>query len=261
MDAVRLLTPGVIERIDVATARRAWREHRTLNGWAPVAPLLTPPGYNMKMAKSSKIGVVTYGLSLAPADASGFNVCRYSTPACRSGCVASAGSGRYRSVTESRKLKTRFLIENPRAFVTLVDHEISHAAKKFDNLAVRLNTFSDLPWERMIPWIFEEHPDVAFYDYTKWPGRTTPPGYHLTLSSSERTTDEWIVEQVAAGHNVAVVFEMSRFKELPATHLGIPVIDGDVNDARHLDPQGVIVGLRAKGSMRKNPMGMVRSGG
>lgn len=260
MDAARLLgSLGVIERIEVTAARRTWREFRTLNGWAPHAPILTPPGANMKMAKSTKAGVVTYGLSLAPSDISGFNVCRFSTPACRSGCVAFAGSGRYKTVIEARKLKTRFLMEHPRAFVTLLDHEIGNVAQKFDNVAVRLNTFSDLPWEKMVPWLFEEHPTIQWYDYTKNPNRTgVPSNYRLTLSSSEKTKDSWIAEKVKAGNNVAVVFSASRHKELPEVWNGLPVIDGDISDTRHLDPRGVVVGLRAKGSMRKNPMGMVR---
>jgi hypothetical protein len=44
------------------------------------------------------------------------------------------------------------------------------------------------------------------------------------------------------GGNVAVVFR----GELPTSYLGFPVVNGDVNDLRFLDPKGVIVGLVEK---------------
>jgi len=49
-----------------------------------------------------------------------------------------------------------------------------------------------------------------------------------------------------------------RGEELPATYLGIRVVDGDKTDDRTTDPRGVIVGLRAKGAMRKGSWRMVR---
>jgi hypothetical protein len=36
------------------------------------------------------------------------------------------------------------------------------------------------------------------------------------------------------------------------TYEGFPVIDGDVNDLRFLDPKGVVVGLKAKGDAKKD---------
>ena len=56
------------------------------------------------------------------------------------------------------------------------------------------------------------------------------------------------------GVNLAVVF---RNKELPETFLGRPVINGDKDDLRFLDPKGVIVGLYAKGQAKKDNSGFV----
>jgi len=53
---------------------------------------------------------------------------------------------------------------------------------------------------------------------------------------------------VARNGRVAVVFG----KVLPATFLGVPVVDGDAHDLRFLNPGGVVVGLRAKGKARKH---------
>jgi hypothetical protein len=67
---------------------------------------------------------------------------------------------------------------------------------------------------------------------------------------SGRTTDEAIVAACEAGRNVAVVFARTPSQSLPRTWLGIRVIDGDDTDWRPGDPDGVIVGLRAKGRAR-----------
>jgi hypothetical protein len=50
--------------------------------------------------------------------------------------------------------------------------------------------------------------------------------------------------------NVAVVFDT-----LPTTYLGRPVVNGDDTDLRFLDPQGVVVGLKAKGRAKKDTSG------
>ena len=91
--------------------------------------------------------------------------------------------------------------------------------------------------------IIDRYPAAQFYDYTKRPGRTTPPNYHLTFSLSEINRVDAAAE-LARGHNVAVVFKGAT---LPDRCMGAPVIDGDASDLRYLDPSPVIVGLRAKG--------------
>jgi hypothetical protein len=48
-------------------------------------------------------------------------------------------------------------------------------------------------------------------------------------------------------------------KPLPEEFLGFQVVDGDATDSRWKDPEGVIVGLRRKGSMRADSP-MVRRG-
>ena len=45
--------------------------------------------------------------------------------------------------------------------------------------------------------------------------------------------------------------------KLPKTFKGLPVIDGDKDDLRFLDPQGVIVGLIAKGKAKQDKSGFV----
>lgn len=257
----RLLT-STLPRLILLTmtgpdARRAYLEFRRANGRLSAPPLLTAPDGNAKLGKAD---VPTYGLSLAPASASGHNVCPKSTPECRRGCVSFAGRGMLRGVAAGRAIKTQFFAENPAAFVALLADEIRAAVARHDGpIAVRLNTFSDIPWHTLIPWLFEMFPDVTFYDYTKvWTraDENLPANWHLTYSASERTSDAEIAAYVAAGRNVAVVF---KGKTLPAAHGNVAVVDGNVTDARWLDPVGVVVGLNAKGRMRKGDWKMART--
>ena len=57
------------------------------------------------------------------------------------------------------------------------------------------------------------------------------------------------------GMNVAAVFR----EYIPATWNGFTVVDGDENDLRFLDPQGVIVGLVEKGKAKQDSSGFVLS--
>jgi hypothetical protein len=108
---------------------------------------------------------------------------------------------------------------------------------------VRLNVFSDIPWELVFPELFEIVPGV-YYDYTKVPWRTPAPNYDLTFSYSGRNFGQ-MQEELERGRRVAVVFLAKRHK-LPSTFMDMPVVDGDISDARPLDPPGVIVGLSYK---------------
>lgn len=254
---------------DVASARALWLSYRLANGRTAPAPLLSPPSYNAKFAKTERHDhVFVYGLSLAPDKSSGTHlVCPHSTPQCRRACVAFAGKGGLASVQAGRTLRTQFLAEHPHECVTLLHHEIHLAAQAHgDALRVRLNAFSDIPWESVAPWVFNHDRPTRFYDYTKWPfgTRTLASNYKLTYSVSERFDptiphDRWLAEGFdhprLRDHNFAVVFDVRKGQPLPETYLGRRVIDGDHSDDRWSDPLGVIVGLRAKGPARNLRVG------
>lgn len=254
-DMVRLLERADIELIDVADAKAAWRQYRLLNGYVTERPILSNDTDNMKFAKSAKAGIRTMGLALAPHKTSvDYNVCRYAT-ICAEACVAHAGHGRWDKTKDARSLKTHFLAENPNAFLTLIVDEIDRAVERHGEVAVRLNTFSDIPWETVAPFLFERWGSkVDFYDYTKWPVSVRPshPSYDLTRSASEKSTDEEIVGMLEAGERVAICIDWPKKGDAPATHLGYPVVDGDVHDARFTEPKGVVVLLRPKGTARKS---------
>jgi len=92
------------------------------------------------------------------------------------------------------------------------------------------------------------HNDVQFYDYTKVLNYLDhdKKNYHVTFSDSG-TNDQDQKAAIAKGVNVAVVFK----DKLPSTWMTRKVIDGDKHDLRFKDPNGVIVGLVAKGLGKK----------
>jgi hypothetical protein len=261
MDVVRfLLKEAPFTPIAHKEANKLWASFRVSQGASRTKPhILTHPDGNVKFAKTEAL---VYGLSLAQATLSGHNVCRYRTPECTAGCVGFAGMGVFNTVQAGRIRRTKFLLDNPEAFLGLLTYEIEQVYKNHGKDGrVRLNTFSDIPWEQIHPDLFADNKRLKFYDYTKWPlgeRAVLPKNYRLTFSASERTTEQEIKDVLAAGRNVAVVFDVKRTKPLPKTYLGAKVIDGDKSDDRYVDPKGIVVGLRSKGLMRTQKGDMPR---
>jgi len=221
---------------------------------------------NSKTRKGEKKGFTTYGIHLAPASLSGFNVCDSSSAGCRWACLNTAGRGAMTSVQRARIKKTLFFFKDKQKFLAELWAEITKSikssAKKGMTPCFRLNLTSDLPWEKIKfngQSVMEAFPDVQFYDYCKSPERMTkfvngemPTNYHLTFSRSE-TNGALALAFLRSGGNVAMVFR----KSLPATYFGHEVIDGDETDLRFLDGKGKIVGLKEKGLAKKDETGFV----
>jgi hypothetical protein len=104
-----------------------------------------------------------------------------------------------RKTEQARIAKTLRFLDDPKAFVDELSHDVARlerkAARKAAHPAVRLNGTSDLPWERLRGTdgrtLLERHATVQFYDYTKSPARMAayaagrlPANYHLTFSRS-----------------------------------------------------------------------------
>jgi hypothetical protein len=221
---------------------------------------------NAKIRKGEKIGFKTFGIHLAPASLSGFNVCKDASAGCAASCLNTAGMGVFSNVQRARIEKTRLFFKDKAVFLSQLIKEITAAVKSAEkqNLTAvfRLNLTSDLPWEKIKlngKSVFDLFPQVTFYDYTKSPERMTaflagemPKNYHLTFSKSE--TNGAITESILkSGGNVAMVFR----KSLPAKWLGAEVVNGDETDLRFLDGAGKIVGLVEKGKAKKDESGFV----
>jgi hypothetical protein len=222
---------------------------------------------NTKTRKGEKLGFITYGLHLAPAKLSGFEVCKDRSPGCTDACLNLSGHGVFSSVQKARIAKTIRFFKDKQGFMSDLFKEIrsciKSAARKSMTPCFRLNLTSDLPWESIRfegKTVLEMFPGVTFYDYTATPARIAaflagelPSNYHLTFSRKENTSDLVVSSVLQSGGNVAVVFR----KQLPQTFLGFPVVSGDETDLRFLDGRGVVVGLTEKGLAKKDKSGFV----
>lgn len=227
---------------------------------------------NQKILKGEKLGYITKGIHLAPANLSGFEVCRWRSKGCTMACLNTAGRGQMNSVQDSRIAKTKLFFERRAEFMTKLCKEITSsyrsALKKEMQAVFRLNLTSDIKWEDVELFkgtnIFKHFNDIQFYDYTKSFQRMAkflgkhnefPENYHLTFSRSEHNDN--VCEMVLAmGGNVAVVFR----NQLPDTWKGYEVVNGDETDLRFLDKRGVVVGLIEKGKAKKDESGFVLEG-
>jgi len=214
-----------------------------------------------KMMKNKKVNhQYTYAIYLAPANTSGYNVCSHSTPECRLGCLATSGRAGMELIAGKTKTqqcrirKTRLFYEQPEFFMAWLLAELKYFKRKADKdgfyFSVRINATSDIDWANVKvngQNIFDMHPDINFYDYTKNANKYIhkPKNYHLTYSYTGRN---WLACEVLLKRkqNIAVVFNVKKESELPTTYRGYPVVNGDLTDYRIADGKGIIVGLKWK---------------
>jgi hypothetical protein len=146
-----------------------------------------------------------------------------------------------------------------------MQREICTAQRKADRkgaiLVVRPNGTTDIQWERF--GIIQANPDVQFYDYTKLVNRRNmPANYDLTFSySGTPDYQRFVKAAVSARMRLAVVFRtretVRNMLDKGETFLGLPVVEGDDSDVRHIDPAGCVVALYAKGAAIKDQDGFV----
>jgi hypothetical protein len=228
-----------------------------------------------KAIKAREFGYLNAINYMAPAETGGHgNLCPHASPGCLALCLgwysgqAGMVKGEYgtNNVRKSRQAKARMFMTDRKTFfdemIVGIERAKRIAARQNLNLCVRLNGATDIAWERVKlesdryafgETIIERFYNVQFVDYTKNVRRALahargelPANYHLTFSRSE-TNEDSCRQVLAAGGNVAVVFA----GVMPATYLGVMVVDGDTHDLRHLDPRGCVIGLTPKGPRAK----------
>lgn len=226
---------------------------------------------NRKIEKGSSRLQFTANLSLfphiIPGLSGGGNLCPSATKACAAACVAHNGNGLIPDVQLARIARRLAYTAAKNEFLSILDSELvqlNKVASWFDRpVGVRLNTFSDLPWEHMID--LSKFGSLRFYDYSKvWKrcnghlggGRIIHRNYRIAFSCIG-IADDWnrIGDYLDNGGSVACVFAdsfnpgLTRWaysQQLPREFMGRKVIDGDKTDDRYHDRKGVIVGLRLK---------------
>ena len=243
---------------------------------------------NPKVAKGGKRGEVTAVLHLLPAREyarlaglngdtvkRATNLCPWAG-ACAASCLNTAGRGGIpmssyagrafaNNVQHGRYKRTRLYDTDPEAFRVQLERDMATVATWAESLGLtvsfRLNGTSDVHWEGVFPGLAVPAAAVR-YDYTKDAARGfagTVNGVRYTYSLDMGAAREHLATRIlAAGGNVAVVFNTKKGKPVPATWRGFPVVDGDETDLRHMDPPGHVVALRAKGKARADRTGFVR---
>lgn len=217
--------------------------------------LLAVGDSNTKLRKNKT--VKTFGLSMAPHKSAGIgNVCPHASVGCIATCLNHQGlASIFESIRLARVKRTKLWYENRELFLSTLREELS---KLSGFCAIRLNVFSDIPWEQF--GIIDEFPELQFYDYSKNPKRVgaVRPNYWVTYSRSE-TNEVDCLNLLAMGKNVAVVFADSKLpyvgnrssvQQLPKLWNGFKVVDGDTTDLRFDDVRGRkfgrVIGLRLK---------------
>lgn len=223
-----------------------------------------------KTTKGEALGFLTGILYLAPATTTKYNTCPLARVAqCDVACLYSAGRGAFNSVQKARIAKTIRFFEDREAFMADLVYSIKALVRKASKQGltplVRLNGTSDIRWESVeltvngIDYanIFDVFPNVQFYDYTKDANRKgLPLNYDLTFSySGVDAYQPFVAKATAKGMRMAVVFRNKV--DIPNTFKGIRVVSGDDSDVRHLDDDGVIVALYAKGKAKQDTTGFV----
>lgn len=228
---------------------------------------LLSAGSNAKTRKGDGSEYVTAIMYLTPWKSAGINTCPMAEQAkCIEGCLNSAGRGVFNSVQAGRARKTQWFAGDREGFMSQLFKDIQGFVKFCSKLGVvpcvRLNGTSDIRWELIkvngFDNIFEAFPMVQFYDYTKIANRKIKvTNYHLTWSysgASEAYSKQHAIAKVN-GLNIAVVWR--KVSSIPTEYLGLPVVDGDKDDLRFLDPKGVVVALYAKGKAKRDTSGFV----
>jgi len=202
-------------------------------------------------------------------DSTAINLCANADIAgCHRPCLFKAGRGAMNTVQTARERKTKWFASDRDGFMAqlVIDTTkfIKYCGKQGVTPVIRLNGTSDIRWERIpvgdFASIFEMFPDVQWYDYTKIANRKTDhiKNYHLTFSYSDANPlyKKQVKIAMEKGMNMAVVWR--SIDVIPRMFMGVPVISGDADDLRFLDPDGVMVSLYAKGPAKKDTSGFVQ---
>ncbi len=236
-------------------------------------------GTNAKTVKGDGSEYLTAILYMTPykimVDGKLFNSCSMAAMAsCIDACLYTAGRGQMSNVQTARQRKAEWFYKDRVGFMKQLYEDIkkfqTYCHKRNIQPCVRLNGTTDIRWELIKIGaynIFDWFPEVQFYDYTKIANRKCKdiPNYHLTWSYSNANPEyaKLLDKALEQGMNAAVVFRSKDFGAYAARYSvrwkDYPVIDGDQDDLRFLDPRGGhIVALYAKGKAKKDTSGFVQ---
>lgn len=238
--------------------------------------LTTDKNSNTKISKSNQDQAYRTGyVAMLPSDFSGFKVCP-NDKYCKNSCIFKSGQNRFDNAVLSKYYKSLM-------FWRLNDRFMSQLSRELDNFrktcfksdlypAVRLNTYSDIEYEKNYPELFEQFYDIQFYDYTKIYkrfDRKLPNNYDLTLSLIAEVHNFEDIHNYATNRNIRCSAVISRkfYKDLLSTMnqgetsifssgIGsVDLVDGEKHDMTFKHDKGKVLILRDKsGSKDINPL-------
>ena len=91
---------------------------------------------NAKIIKGEAFGYMTKGMHLAPANLSGYEVCKWRSKGCTMACLNTAGRGHMQNTQDSRIKKTKLFFEDTLAFLAKLEKEME-----------KLKDFGGMDWE------------------------------------------------------------------------------------------------------------------
>lgn len=263
-----MLEQQVITSITPTDHRNVLDSYRANYGMGSVSSRVNMLKTNGKLELDTGKGIIAFGLSLNPAVTHGdFDTCMWKTDGCEAACILDFAYQQAENVRNSRRALVDYLAGDTVKFINHIAWEIEELLSKHGkgNVAIRLNTASDIRWEYFAGALFDKYgEDVYFYDYTKAPieQRKLRDDYTLVYSVSERKRSlENARKYIEAGHSATIVLPIryrshSDHDDIPEELKGI-VADHDAHDVRALD-KGMLGVLRAKGSARSDDTGFVR---
>ena len=250
--------------------------------WSKLPKLI---GQNTKISKdvtNQEFDLEIWGLSLAPHWISGFNTCNGLSMGCAEACLMFTGMGQKfmiatdgeHKVAIARIIRTILWFNYRDQFKARLLKEIENKANSLKakniSMAFRPNVFSEVKFEKVFPEMFDlfKRLDVQVYDYVKDIKRIVENPYkdfyNMTFSLSENNA-LFIPTALKHGSNIAVVTDIPTNKakdkksylysvpsKLTIEGIELDTTDGDINDARYLDPKNCFVILRGKGQTIKS---------
>jgi len=223
---------------------------------------LLTKSFKTEKSDNANLGYLQCIQYLAPHKLSGHNLCPNASQGCIDSCLNTSGRGQMNSVQKARLNRTLFFFQDRIKYKEQLLQEVLSFKKKCikqnKKAAIRLNGTSDLDWQRLYPELFEID-DIQWFDYTKSKLRyekfldgQLQENYHLTFSYGKPEDEEFCVQVLRNGGNVAVVFhnKANKWKRFQC-------IDGDAHDLRFLDSRGKVVALQAKGKAKRDNTGFV----
>jgi hypothetical protein len=233
---------------------------RVGRGFRPLAAdLLTPPDAQHKLDMAS---VKSYGMTLAHADLSGFELCPWRTAGCTATCVLNNGNGRYDSVQRAWLWRTDLWTSAPELAAYRMGWEIGKAVRKYGHILFRPDVNSDAAWHRIMP-AMGRTPGVTVYGYSKNPAIISPTfiadGFRYAYSWNERSNLARVADHLERGGKVAVVTSRRRGAPIDPDAMraffsvsdSVTVADADATDEWMIGSGGIIGDLTAKGKARQ----------